>query len=217
MKTDIQIQKDVLAELNWEPSVNAATIGVEVKGGIVTLTGNVGSYADKWHAEAAAQRVEGVMALTVEIEVTLPGPSKRTDVDIARSAENVLQWTSYLSKDSIKVMVENGWVTLSGEVEWQYQRVTAATSVRYLMGVTGLSNNIAIRPKLTSKAVKTDIEAALKRRATAHPDRISVDVRGGDVTLSGTVNSWAEREVAKTSAWGTPGVNNVVDKLTVAY
>lgn len=217
MKTNIELQKDVLAELNWEPSINAASIGVAVKGGIVTLAGHVGSYAEKWHAEAAAQRVEGVMALVIEIEVTLPGPSKRTDTDIARSVENVLQWTSYLSKDSIKVMVENGWVTLSGEVEWQYQRVTAVTSIRYLMGVTGVSNNIAIKSKLTSKMVKTDIEAALKRRATSHPDRISVDVHGGDVTLSGTVNSWAEREVAKNSAWGTPGVHNVVDKLTVTY
>ena len=217
MKTDTQVQQDVIAELNWEPSVNAAQIGVEVKDGIVTLAGHVSSYAEKWDAERAAQRVSGVKALAIEMDVKLAGSSKRNDSDIARSAENVLQWTTYLPKDRVKVMVEGGCITLSGEVDWEYQRQSAAGAVRYLMGVTGVSNQIAIKSRVSSGAVKSDIEAALKRRATADARKILVEVQGADVTLTGTVHSWSERDLARNSAWGTPGVRNVVDKITVAY
>jgi osmotically-inducible protein OsmY len=217
MKTDSQLQQDVLAELKWEPSVHAAEIGVEVKDGIVTLAGHVGSYSEKWDAERAAQRVSGVKALAVEMDVKLLGTSQRTDADIARSAESSLQWTTFLAKDAIKIKVEKGWVTLSGQVEWQYQRESAANAVRYLMGVTGVSDDITIKPKVSSGAVKTDIEAALKRRATADAHKIKVDVKGADVTLTGTVSSWAERELANHSAWGTPGVHSVVDKMTMTY
>ncbi len=166
MKTDSQIQQDVIAELKWEPSINATEVGVEVKNGVVTLAGHVASYGEKWDAERAAQRVPGVKALAVEIDVTLGGSSKRNDADIARSVENVLEWTSFLSKDPIKVMVENGWVTLSGEALWDYQRQAAKLAVRYLMGVTGVSDQITIKNRVTSTNVKTDIEAALKRRAS---------------------------------------------------
>jgi osmotically-inducible protein OsmY len=217
MKTDTQVQQDVIAELKWEPSVNAAQIGVEVKDGIVTLAGHVSSYAEKWDAERAAQRVSGVKALAIEMDVKLSGSSKRTDADIAGSAENALQWITYLPKDSVKVMVEDGWITLSGEVNWEYQRQTAAGAVRYLVGVTGVSNQIAIIPKVSLSAVKSDIEAALKRRAQADAQKISVEVRGADVTLTGTVHSWSERELATHSAWGTPGVHNVVNNITVTY
>jgi osmotically-inducible protein OsmY len=217
MKTDAQVQQDVIAELKWEPSVNAAQIGVEVKDGIVTLAGHVGTYAEKWTAERAAQRVAGVKALAVEMEVRLTGSSRRNDVDIARSVENVLQWMTYLPKDSIKVMVENGWIILSGEVDWQYQRQAAVDAVRYLMGVTGVSDQIAVKPSVSSTAVKSDIEAALKRRAHADAKSISVAVSGDDVTLTGTVHSWAERDMARDSAWGTPGVRSVVDNIAVVY
>ena len=217
MKTDAQVQQDVIAELKWEPSINAAQIGVEVKDGIVTLAGHVSSYAEKWDAERAAQRVSGVRALAVEMDVKLPGSSKRNDADIARSAQDVLQWTAYLPKDSVKVMVEGGWITLSGEVDWEYQRQAAAGGVRYLMGVTGVSDQIVVKPKVSLSAVKSDIEAALKRRATADAQKISVGVRGADVTLTGTVHSWSERDLARNAAWGTPGVRNVVDKITIAY
>jgi osmotically-inducible protein OsmY len=217
MKTDAQVKQDVIAELGWEPSVDAAQIGVEVKDGIVTLAGHISSYAEKWNAERAAQRVSGVRALAIEIDVQLPGSSKRTDADIARSVENVLQWTSYLPKDSIKVMVEGGWVTLSGEVEWGYQRDAAARAVRYLMGVTGVSDDIAVKPKVSSNAVKSEIEAALKRRAQADAGKISVEVRGSGVTLTGTVHSWSERELATNSAWGAPGVQSVENRITIAY
>ena len=181
MKTDTQVQEDVLAELKWEPSVNAAEIGVEVKGRVVTLTGHVGSFAEKWDAERAAQRVAGVKALAVEIDVVIPGASRRNDADIARAAENALKWMTYLPKDSVKVMVEGGWITLSGEVDWEYQRQTAAIRVRHLMGVTGVSDQISLRPQVFLNAVKSDIEAALKRRTHADAQLISVEVNGTDV------------------------------------
>jgi osmotically-inducible protein OsmY len=217
MKTDSQIQQDVSAELKWEPSVHAARIGVEVKNGIVTLAGQVDSYAEKWNAERAAQRVSGVRAIAVELKVHLADLSKRTDGDIAASVENVLEWTSTLPAGAIKVMVENGWVTLSGEVNWQYQRLAAVDSVRYLLGVVGVSDQITIKPSVSVSAVKADIESALKRTAIADAKKISVQVNGADVTLTGTVHNWAEREAATNSAWNTPGVRNVVDKLTLAY
>jgi len=216
MKSDIQLQKDVAAELSWTPSVDSTQIGVEVKDGIVTLTGHVGTYAEKWEAEHAAQRVAGLLALTVEIEVRLPGPSKRTDVDIARSVENVMQWATDLPSDHVKVMVENSWITLTGEVDWDYQRQAAANAVRHLMGVRGVSCNIAIKPRVGSTAVKSDIEAALKRRATADAQNIDVEVHGTDVTLSGTASSWSERELAARSAYGTAGVRNVVNNIAVS-
>jgi len=217
MKNDSQVQQDVIAELKWEPSVNSAHIGVEVTDGIVTLSGRIDSYAEKWDAEAAAQRVAGVKALVIELKVSLPGTSKRNDADIAASSDSALQWLTYMSKERIKVMVENGWVTLSGSVDWAYQRDAAASAVRYLIGVTGISNDISIKPKVSTMAVKADIEAALKRRAFTDGNKISVKVDGTDVTLTGTVSSWSERELATHSAWGTPGVRNVVDKMTMTY
>lgn len=217
MKTDAQLQQDVIAELNWEPSVNAAQIGVEVNDGVVTLAGHVDSYAEKWDAEHAAQRVAGVKALAIEVDVMLRGVNERNDVDIARSAENVLQWTTALQKDSVRVMVEHGCITLSGTVDWDYQRQAAAAAVRYLMGVTGVSNQIAVQPKIIMNTIKTDIEAALKRRAHDDAEQLSVTIDGSSVTLKGTVHSWSERNLAVHSAWGTPGVRNVVDKMTVAY
>jgi osmotically-inducible protein OsmY len=217
MKTDSQLQKDVSAELKWEPSVHAARIGVEVKDGVVTLAGQVDTYFEKRNAERAAQRVSGVKAIATELKVQLPGLSKRTDADIAGAVEDVLEWTSSLPDGAIKVMVEGGWVTLSGDVDWQYQKQAATDSVCFLLGVTGVSDQISIKPTLSVSAVKADIESALKRVAIADAKKISVTVHGSDVTLTGTVHNWAERETATNSAWGTPGVRNVVDKMTLAY
>jgi len=217
MKTDSQLQQDVSAELQWEPSVHAARIGVEVKDGVVTLAGQVDSYAEKWSAERAAQRVAGVKAMATELKVHLSSLSKRTDADIAEAVENVLEWNSSLPDGAIQVMVEGGWVTLSGDVDWQYQRQAASDSVRYLMGVTGVSDQIDIKPSVTATAVKSDIEAALNRTSIADAKKISVAVHGSDVTLSGTVHSWDERDTATNSVWGTPGVRNVIDKMTLAY
>jgi osmotically-inducible protein OsmY len=216
MKTDSQLQQDVMAELDWEPAVHAARIGVEVKDGVVTLAGQVDSYAEKWHAERAAQRVSGVNATATELTVLLTSLTERTDADIAGAVDNVLAWTSSLPEGAIQVMVEGGWVTLSGHADWQYQKQAAADSIRHLMGVTGVSNEISIKPSISALAVKSDIEAALKRTAIADAKSITVAVHGNDVTLSGTVHNWAERETVNHSAWGTPGVRNVVDAMTLA-
>lgn len=216
MKSELDLKMDVLAELKWEPSVNAAHIGVEVNGGIVTLNGHVDSYAEKWDAERAAHRVYGVEALVINLDVKLPGAHKRTDADIARSAETVLQWITYLPKGTVQLTVEKGWVTLTGQVDWEYQRLAAAGAVRYLLGVTGVTDQIAVKPKVSISAVKLDIEAALKRRAQSDAGKISVEVKGNDVTLTGTVGSWSERELAMHSAWGTPGVRKVVDHMTMS-
>jgi osmotically-inducible protein OsmY len=216
MKNDIQLQQDVLAELKWEPSVNAAQIRVEVKDGVVTLAGHVNSYAEKCDAEQAAQRVSGVKALAVEMDVTLNGSSRRNDADIARSGENVLQWTSQVPRDSIRVIVESGWITLIGEAEWEYQRRAAITAVRNLMGVKGVSDRIDIKPRVSMSAVMSDIIAALKRRAGSEAQNIAVAIKGPDVMLSGTVDSLSLRELARNAAWGAPGVRNVIDNITIS-
>ena len=216
MKTEAQLKLDVAEELKWEPSVNATQIGVEVKEGIVTLAGHVESYAEKWNAEAAAQRVSGVKALAVEMDVKLPGDSRRTDADIARTAQQALSWTSCLPKDSIKIQVEKGFVTLRGEVEWEYQRSVAATAVRHLLGVSGVSDQIAIKHSAAAPLVKDGIEAALRRRASSDAQDISVTVDGADVTLTGLVHSWSERELARGAAWSARGVHKVIDQMTLA-
>ncbi|PRC91740.1 BON domain [Solimicrobium silvestre] len=217
MKTDAQIQQDVIEELKWEQSVNATQIGVEVQDGIVTLTGHVHSFADKWHAERAAQRVFGVKALAIEIDISLPGSSHRNDADIARSVENVLEWNTFLPKDHVKVMVEDGWITLTGEVDWRYQKQALATGIRYLLGVKGVSDHIHIRPVVSSNIVKSNIEAALKRHARDNSNNVSVNVHDNNVTLSGTVDNWSERKLACHAAWGTPGVHKVVDNINIAW
>lgn len=215
MKTDKQLQQDVTNELAWEPSVTATQIGVEVKDGIVTLAGHVGSYLEKWEAQRAAQRVSGVKALAVEMDVSLPGSSARNDVDIARAASNVLQWSTYFPEDQVKVLVENGWITLSGELDWEYQREAAETAVRGLLGVIGISNQIVLKSIATLRPDKSAIEAALKRRIHSDARHIKVDINGAAVTLSGTVHSWAERDAARNAAWSTAGVLNVSDSLNI--
>jgi osmotically-inducible protein OsmY len=217
MKTDTQLQNDVMAELKWNTSINATKIGVEVDKGVVTLSGHVDNYGQKWSAERAAQKVCGVKALAVEIDVVLPGSVNRSDTEIARTAENVLEWTTNWPKNQVKVMVENGWITLSGELDYEYQRKMATTAVRHLMGVNGVSNQITIKPFLSSSTVKSDILAALKRRALTDAEEIIVTVDGGKVNLSGVVHSWSERDMVSDSVWNTPGVTNVNDNISVAY
>jgi osmotically-inducible protein OsmY len=216
MKTDRQLQQEVIEELSWEASINATQIGVSVKDGIATLSGDVGSHSEKWGAELAAQRVAGVKGIAVDISVVLPGSDQRSDTDIARAAENVLQWTALLPLDGVKVMVEKGWITLSGEVDWDYQRQSASRAVRFLMGVTGVSNQIALKPAVSLSAVKADIEAALKRRAKDDANNIKVNVQGTDVILTGTAHTWAESELARHAAWSAPGVRHVVDNITLS-
>jgi len=216
MKTDTQIQHDVMAELKWKPLINAAEIGVEVKDGIVTLAGRVDSYAEKWQAERITQKVKGVKALTVNIEVNLLGSSVRDDVDIARSIKNVLDnITLLIPKDAINILVEKGWVTLSGELEWNYQKQEVLKSVRYLMGVTGVSDHIKIKPAVDFVTVKNEIELALKRIVGADSSHIAVEIRDNVVILSGYVRNLYDRYFAVQSAWCVPGVHNVVDNITL--
>jgi osmotically-inducible protein OsmY len=217
MKTDEQLQQDVIDELKWDRAVNASQIGVEVKRGIVTLSGHVGSCAEKWDAERAAQRVSGVRALAIEIDVTLPASSHRTDADIARSVEDTLEWSTYLPRTHVKVMVEGGWITFSGEVDWGYQKQAVVAAVRHLIGIKGVIDKITVSQSVSPKVIKSDIDAALTRHPGIKEQNVSVDVADASVTLSGTAGNCAERELAKDVAWGTTGVHKVVDGIAITW
>ena len=216
MKSDKQLQQDVIAELNWDGAVEATRIGVEADGGIVTLSGHVGSYMEKWAAERVAKRVWGVKGLAVELDVILPGSSVRTDSDIARAAVSALEWSASVPKDTIKVLVEDGFITLSGEVDKACMRDAAVACVHGLVGVKGINNEIEMRIQPTSHDVKSKIESALQRRAHLDSKAITVAVQDDTITLSGVVGSWAERSIIERAAWNAPGVRRVVDKIVIA-
>ncbi|MEI8137526.1 MAG: BON domain-containing protein [Bacteroidota bacterium] len=215
MKTDLEIQKDVMAELEWEPSFNASEIGVAVKNGVVTLSGTLDSYFKKVAAEKAAKRVSGVKAVAEEIEVKLAGYGKRTDSEIAETVLNALKWHSAIKEDKIKVKGEAGIVTLEGEVDWEFQKNSAKLMIENLIGVRGICNNIKIALQVSSKDVKQKIDSALQRNASIDSEKIQVETIGSKVILTGKVRSWAEKDDAERAAWFAPGVNQIKNKLEI--
>lgn len=214
MSDDKHLKQAVLDQLTWEPSVNAAHIGVTAKGGVVTLMGHVESYAEKFAAEKATRRVKDVKAVAEELEVRLPFGVKHGDEEIAAAAVARIGWDSAVPRDAVKAKVEKGWVTLTGEVDWHYQQEAAADDVRRLSGVIGLYNEITIKPKPNTSKIHDDIMVALDR-AWFDPATINVTAQGGKVKLTGTVESWYERDEASSTAWAAPGTTSVQNDLAI--
>lgn len=212
--SDTHIRDDVLAELDFEPSLDATGVGVAVKDGVVTLSGHVPSYLQKVNAEQAAKRVRGVKAVALDLEVRLPGMSKRADDEIAARAIDILKWSTTVG-DRIKIVVENGRIKLSGDVEFYFQKEEAERVVRRLSGITGVANLISVRPRLQPTDVRDRIAKAFRRNADLESAAIQVDVRDSSVTLSGQVKAWHERKLAEDAAWAIPGVTAVHDNIVV--
>lgn len=216
MSHDDRLQKAVLAELKWEPSITSAHIGVTAENGTVTLTGHVESYGQKHAAEMATGRVRGVKAIAEEIEVRLPFGIKRDDADIASAAVDRLSWDARTPRDAVKVKVEKGWMTLSGQVDWNFQKDAAEREVRNLLGVLGVSNDIKIKSLVDTTHLRVDIQHALNRSIFFGPEKVHVTAEDGNVTLTGTVDSWQEKRTASTTAWAAPGATSVDNKLLIA-
>jgi len=215
MRIDKELQQQVMDELAWEPSIDAAEIGASVDSGVVMLSGTVRSLPEKWAAERAAERVKGVRAVADEIVVKLPGTFQRDDADIARAALNTLEWNASVPHGRLQVLVEKGWITLDGTVDRYFQKSEAETVVRKLLGVKGVVNRIAVKPIILPADVKNQIAKALERTAVVDAKRISVEVRGTTVVLSGAVKSWVERDGAERAAWAAPGVANVENMIEI--
>lgn len=216
MKSDSEIERDVKDELAWDPDLDSTDIAVSVKNGVVTLTGFAKNFFDKYEAEADAKRVAGVVAVANDIEVRIPSVDERLDPEIARDVAAAIKSQLPISSEKIKAVVKNGWITLEGEVEWQYQRSTAENAVRRIKGVKGVINNIKLKPHTEPNEIKRKIQEAFRRNAEVDANRITVEADGGVVTLKGAVRSWIEREEAERAAWAAPGVTKVIDQIVVS-
>ncbi len=213
---DNTLRQDIIDELDFEPSIDAADIGVAVENGVATLTGHVPTYAQKLTVEQVVRRVKGVKGIAQEIEVRPFGTNRTADDEIAKRAVNTINWNTSVPDGAVQVKVQDGWVTLTGKVEWQYQKTAAADAVRDLAGVVGVSNQIEIKQRASAFDVKKRIEDALKRNAEIEARAIKVNVMdGGKVRLEGRVHAWSERSAAERAAWSAPGVNTVEDRLTL--
>jgi osmotically-inducible protein OsmY len=215
MGTNLELQEDVLEELRWNPMLDAAEIGVIAKDGVITLTGKVNTYLKKLEAEKASKKVSGVKAVVMDIEVSL-GDGKQDDSEIAVAALNALKWHSSVPNDKVKLKIDNGWITLEGQVDWQYQKDSARNCVENLFGVRGVTNLIMINQNLKVKVVKDNITKAFHRNAALDAARIAIDTVGNKVILKGKVHSWFERNEAENAAWNAPGVSSVEDDLVVS-
>jgi osmotically-inducible protein OsmY len=213
--TDRELKQHVENALDWEPSVDAADIGVSVDAGVVTLRGNVGSYAARAAAERVALRVYGVKAVANDVSVRLVTGFERNDTDIAQAAVTALKWNTFIPQNRVTIIVSNGWLTLNGTLDWQYQKEAAARAVRDLTGVKGVTNGISVKPHVQASEVQAKIEAAFKRSAEIDARRVSVAATDGTVILSGHVRSWMERQEAERAAWAAPGVSQVDDRIMV--
>jgi len=212
---EITLRKNILDELEFEPSIAAANIGVAVESGIVTLSGHVSSYSQKEAAERVVRRASGVRGIAQELEVRLLGAYRTDDDDIARRAANMLDWNVSLPRNGVQVKVQKGWLTLTGKVEWQYQKEAASYAVHDLAGVTGISNLIEIAPRVSATDVRKRIEDAFKRDANIEAQGVGVEVSDGSVTLKGKVRTWSERRAAERAAWSAPGIKTLNDHLSI--
>jgi osmotically-inducible protein OsmY len=216
MKSDSDIKRDVEAELKWDPDIDATDIGVAVKNGVVALAGFVRSYSQKWQAERDAKRVIGVMGVANDVEVRLPSDSQRPDPEIARDAVAALKQELPYSSANMKVLAKDGWLTLEGAAEWNYQRTRAEDAVRHIRGVKGVTNFLTLKPRAAPTQIKEKIEEAFRRHAEVDANNITVEANGGEVILRGAVRSWAERQEAERAAWRAPGVIKVDNRIAIS-
>lgn len=216
MKTDSEIKQNVQAELAWDPAVKSTAIGVAVKNGVVSITGHLDNYAEKWAVEKALRRVSGVKAIALELDVKLAPDHQRNDTDIANAAEQAITWHALVPENAVRLLVNKGWITAEGEVDWEYQRKSVETALRNIKGVVGVSNQIKIKAKAVQADLQRSIKDALTRQAMREADQIDIQIKDGTVTLKGNVHSWHERDAVQGAAWSAPGVRLVVNELKIA-